>query len=95
MKANEDFYAFDEEYRNTIATVDEEGKRVWVYPKKPSGWYHRLRIVVTIILLSLFFLGPFIRIDDQPFLLFNIFERRFILFGQVFWPQDFFCLPSR
>lgn len=92
MKANEDFYAFDEEYRNTIATVDEEGKRVWVYPKKPSGWYHRLRIVVTLILLSLFFLGPFIRIDDQPFLLFNIFERRFILFGQVFWPQDFFLL---
>jgi len=90
--ANENFYAFDEEYRNTIATVDEEGKRVWVYPKKPSGWYHRLRIVVAIVLLSLFFIGPFIRIDDQPFLLFNIFERRFILFGQVFWPQDFFLL---
>jgi cytochrome c oxidase accessory protein FixG len=25
-------------------------------------------------------------------MLFNIFERKFILFGQIFWPQDFFLL---
>lgn len=92
MNSTEALYQYDEEFRDTIATVDAHGKRIWVYPKKPGGHYHRLRIAVTIILLSVFFLGPFIRIGGQPFMLFNVFERKFILFGQPFWPQDFVLL---
>lgn len=88
----DELYAYDEEYRDTIATVDQKGKRIWVYPKKPSGSYHRLRVGVATFLLILFFTGPFVRIGGQPLLLINIFERHFILFGQVFWPQDFFLL---
>jgi cytochrome c oxidase accessory protein FixG len=34
--------------------------------------------------------GPFLKINGQPFLLFDIIERKFVIFGQVFWPQDFF-----
>lgn len=89
---NENFYQYDEEFRNTIATVDEKGKRVWIFPKKPSGKLHTYRIAVTITLLTLFFAGPFIKIAGQPLLLLNLFERRFVIFGQVFWPQDFFLL---
>jgi len=85
-------YEFEEEFRDTLATVDEKGKRVWITPKKPSGRLHNWRIVVTIILLTIFFIGPFISYHGRPFMLFNIFERKFILFGQVFWPQDFFLL---
>ncbi len=81
-----------DQFRDTIATVDEKGKRVWVYPKKPSGKLHRLRIAVTVVLLSLLFGGPFIKIAGQPLLLLNFFERRFIVFGQSFWPQDFILL---
>jgi cytochrome c oxidase accessory protein FixG len=86
------FYQYDEEFRNTIATVDEKGKRVWIYPKKPSGRLHNYRLAVTAILLAVFFAGPFIKIGGQPILLLNLFERRFVIFGQVFWPQDFFLL---
>lgn len=82
----------DDEFRDSIATVDEHGKRIWIYPKKPSGQYHNWRILVTVILLSLLFAGPFLKINGQPFLLLNIFERRFVILGQVFWPQDFFLL---
>jgi cytochrome c oxidase accessory protein FixG len=85
-------FQYDEEFRDTINTVDEKGKRVWVYPKKPSGYYHRLRIVVTVTLLSILFAGPFITIGGQPFLLLNVFERRFVVLGQAFWPQDFVLL---
>lgn len=92
VKQQNDLYAYDEEYRDTIATVDEKGKRIWMYPKKPSGYYHRLRIAVAIGLLTLFFSGPFIRINGQPLLLLNLFERKFVIFGQPFWPQDFFLL---
>lgn len=90
--AEHNFYEFEEEFRDTLATVDEKGDRVWIYPKKPGGYYHRLRIVVTSVLLALFFAGPFLTIQGRPFLLFNFFERKFILFGKVFWPQDFFIL---
>ncbi|MFN7493076.1 MAG: cytochrome c oxidase accessory protein CcoG [Cyclobacteriaceae bacterium] len=87
-----DFYHFDEEFRNSISTVDASGKRVWVYAKKPSGIFHNKRIIVSTVLLLLFFAGPFLKWHDRPFLLLNIFERKFILFGHVFWPQDFFLL---
>ena len=30
----ENFYEYEEEFRNSIATVEERGKRIWVYPKK-------------------------------------------------------------
>ncbi len=82
----------EDEFRDSIATVDEKGKRLWIYPKKPSGKFHGWRIVVTIILLSLLFGGPFIKINGQPLLLLNVLERKFIIFGQAFWPQDFVLL---
>lgn len=81
-----------DEFRDSIATVDEEGKRIWIYPKKPSGRYHNWRILVTVVLLSILFTGPFIKIAGQPFLLLNIFERKFVILGQAFWPQDFVLL---
>src|SRR6478736_4785208 len=90
--SGDNLYIYDEQFRDSIGTVDEKGKRLWVYAKKPSGYYHRLRIVVTIVLLSLLFSGPFIRIGGQPLLLLNIFERKFVILGQAFWPQDFVLL---
>jgi cytochrome c oxidase accessory protein FixG len=87
-----DFYQYDDEFRNSIATVDAQGKRVWLYPKKPSGAHHRARVFVSAGLLSLLFAGPFITIGGRPLLLLNVFERRFVIFGQVFWPQDFVLL---
>ena len=45
---------YDEEaetFRNQLATVTDEGKRKWVYPKKPSGRFHKARLVVSAILL--------------------------------------------
>ncbi|MEM9985873.1 MAG: cytochrome c oxidase accessory protein CcoG [Bacteroidota bacterium] len=81
-----------EAFRDTIATVDSAGKRVWVHPKKPQGPFHRRRVWVTIFLLGLFFINPFIEINGRPWLLFNLLERKFILFGLAFWPQDFHLL---
>lgn len=92
MEKGEELYTYDDEFRNTIATVDEHGKRIWVYPKRPSGWFHQWRVVVTVVLLSALISGPFITIHDRPLFLFNVFDRKFILFGQVFWPQDFIVL---
>ncbi len=88
----ENLYEYDEQFRDSIATVDESGKRIWVYPKKPSGDMHRLRVGTAIFLLSILFAGPFLKIEGRPFLLLNFFERKFVILGQPFWPQDFFLL---
>lgn len=77
-----------EGFRDSIATMDDKGKRVWIYPKKPKGRLHQLRILVSCILLGALFLGPFIKLGGQPLLLLNFFERKFIIFGAIFWPQD-------
>jgi cytochrome c oxidase accessory protein FixG len=92
MNNTEQLYQYDDEFRNSIGTVDDKGKRIWVFAKKPFGSLHNKRVVVTVFLLSLFFAGPFLKWHDQPFFLFNFFERKFIVFGQVFWPQDFVLL---
>ncbi|MEL6671677.1 MAG: cytochrome c oxidase accessory protein CcoG [Bacteroidota bacterium] len=77
-------------FRDTIATVDEEGKRRWIFPKEPKGIYYTWRKRLSALLLTLFFVGPFLTIGGQPLFLFNILERKFILFGMIFWPQDFY-----
>jgi cytochrome c oxidase accessory protein FixG len=77
-------------YRDSISTVDREGKRVWVYPKKPKGKFTNYRSWVSWVLLAILFSGPFIRIGGQPLLLLNVVERKFVIFGQIFWPHDFY-----
>lgn len=77
-----------EEYRDSIATVDEKGGRIWIYPKKPSGKFYKYRTYVSWVLLAVLFGMPFLKVNGEPFLLFNILERKFILFSIVFTPQD-------
>ncbi|MEZ4806072.1 MAG: cytochrome c oxidase accessory protein CcoG [Flavobacteriales bacterium] len=79
----------DGTFRDAISTVDKSGKRVWVYPKRPSGKFTRWRQWLGYALLTLLFIGPFLRIGGEPVLMINLVERRFVFFGQVFWPQDF------
>jgi cytochrome c oxidase accessory protein FixG len=78
----------DDAFRKRIATVDEQGKRKWVYPQNPKGAYHRARAVVAGFLVILFFSGPWITINGHPLLLMNLMERRFAILGVPFWPQD-------
>ena len=77
-------------FRDKVATVDKSGKRIWVYPQAPEGKLHDLRKWVTVIYMLVFFGLPFIKVSGHPVFLINVLQRRFILFGQIFWPQDFF-----
>ncbi len=79
-----------ENFRDRIATVDESGKRKWIYAYKPSGRFYNIRTWLSVLYFLLFFGMPFIYIDGRPLFLFNIPEGKFILFTKVFWPQDFF-----
>lgn len=80
----------EEQFRDRIATVDDKGKRIWLFPKKPVGRFYNKRKLVNYALLLLLFTLPYFKIDGEPFMMFNIIERKFILFGKIFWPQDFY-----
>jgi cytochrome c oxidase accessory protein FixG len=77
-----------QDFRDHLSTADQEGRRLWLYPRKPRGPFYRARIALSWLLLAILFAGPFIRIHGHPLLLLNIVERRFVVLGQVFWPQD-------
>lgn len=79
----------DEIFRDSIATINKEGKRAWIYPKKPSGRFYDRRKIVSYVLLAFLIAAPFVKINGNQFLLLNVLERRFNIFGFPFWPQDF------
>lgn len=80
----------NETFRDSIGTLTEDGKRAWVFPKKPSGKFYKYRKYVSYILLAFLISAPFIKINGNQFLMFNVLERRFNIFGFPFWPQDFY-----
>ena len=77
-----------EKYRDSISLVDKGGDRNWVYPKKPKGPLYNGRTWFSISLMLLLFTGPFIKLNGHPLLLLNVIERKFIILGIPFWPQD-------
>ena len=81
-----------ETFRDSVGTMYQSGKRRWVFPKKPKGKYTNYRELVALFLLALFFIIPFIKINGNPLLMINILDRQFFIFGQPFYPQDFFIL---
>lgn len=80
----------DQSFRDTIATVNKEGERTWIFPTKPKGRYYDFRTYFTWVYLLIFFGLPFIKYNQDPLFLFNFFNQKFIIFGAIFWPQDFF-----
>ena len=75
-----------EVFRDSISTISKEGKRAWIYPKKPKGDLHRKRVFVSTFFVILLFSGPFMKWNGQPFMMFNVIERKFFIFGFAFWP---------
>nr|WP_315198740.1 cytochrome c oxidase accessory protein CcoG [uncultured Flavobacterium sp.] len=80
----------DESFRDTIGTIDKEGHRKYIYPKKPSGKFYEYRKWVSYFLLIVLIANPFIKINGNQFMMFNVLERRFNIFSFPFWPQDFY-----
>lgn len=95
MEHEPDIYALEEEhqtFRNDLASIAKDGRRKWVYAHQPSGKFYNARQVVGYFLLTFLFIAPFLRFQSNPVFLFNILERKFIIFGVVFWPQDFYLV---
>lgn len=79
-----------EAFRDSVATINSKGERNFIYPKKPKGKFYTRRGLFTIFYLLVFVTLPFIKYKGNPLFMINFLERKFVIFGMVFWPQDFF-----
>jgi hypothetical protein len=87
---NKEYPKRDDSFRDSIGTIKSDGNRNWIYPQKPKGLFYNRRTAVSVVYLMLFFSLPFIKINGDPLIMMNIIERKFIIFGLVFFPQDLF-----
>lgn len=82
----------DESFRDSLGIVEKSGARKWVYPKEPKGRFTKMRNIFSGLLLLVLFGVPFLTVNGHPFMMFDVLNRKFILFGEAFGPQDFYLL---
>lgn len=90
QEASEKKEGMDQSFRDAIATIDRKGHRNRIFPKRPSGPLFDHRTAASLLYLAVFFTLPFIERDGEPLFMINVLKRKFILFGQIFGPEDFF-----
>lgn len=71
-----------------LATADERGHRIWLYPADVRGRYRNRRGWIHAALMLFFLVLPWVRIDGNQWVFLDIERRRFTLFGMQFWAQD-------
>ena len=80
----------NEAFRDRMSGVSEDGKRNWFYVSRAKGKFTKYRDLLNYFYFALFFTLPLIRYNGRPFFMLNFPKGEFILFGKIFWPQDFF-----
>ncbi len=81
-------------FRNELASVEKDGRRRWVYARQPAGRLYRARTIVSVFLLAFLLLAPFITVHGQPLMLLDVLNRRFVILGTLFLPQDFYIVVT-
>lgn len=61
-----------------------------IHPKIIKGKLYQYRTLLSYFFLGLLFAAPFIKFNGEQLILLNILERKFVFFGVIFWPQDFY-----
>lgn len=90
ISASDKEKVIDQAFRDAVATIDQKGKRRFIFPKKPKGNLYNKRTIASIVYLFIFLALPWIEVGGEPLIMLNVLKRKFILFGQIFGSQDFF-----
>ena len=71
-----------------LATLNKEGSRRWLYPVTKYGrWWWRRQVFAWGLFL-IYLLAPFVKIAGAPLLLLDLPQRKFSVFGVVFFATD-------
>ena len=64
-----------------LATTNESGQRVYLYPEDVEGFWKKRRTLFYWFLFVIYLVLPWIRINGRPALMLNIFTREFTVMG--------------
>ena len=82
----------NENFRDTLYTINKEGSRKWVYPEPKKGRYFHTRRIVAWILIVIYCGLPWLVIDGKQSVFLDIANRKLTFFGTTFWATDTFLL---
>lgn len=72
----------------SIRNYDQYGHRIFIIPAEVKGFFRKNRAIVYSFLFLIFLITPWISINGNPVLLFNLSERKFSFFGILFLAHD-------
>ena len=79
-------------FRDRPININDRGQRNWIYARQPKGEWYTRRTIVAWLAISFLALAPFIKINGNPLMLFDVANRKFSIFGQLIWAQDTYLL---
>lgn len=82
----------DQDFRDRPNNIDAAGQRKWIRAKQPKGKWYTRRNLVGYVLIIFLILAPFLKIGGHPFMLFDILNRKFFIFGMMVFAEDTYIL---
>ena len=71
-----------------LSTMNLDGSRRWLRPKPSPGRFWQRRRIVAYLLMLVFFLIPYLRMNGKPLVLLDLPRREFTIIGYTFLPTD-------
>ncbi|MEH6586487.1 MAG: cytochrome c oxidase accessory protein CcoG [Halioglobus sp.] len=75
-----------------VGEVDLYQRRERIYTRKVEGFFQKIRLYTGWPLLLGYFVLPWLSLNGQQSVLFDLPARKFHILGLTFWPQDFHML---
>ncbi len=76
------------------AKVSFYEKHKVIYAKRVRGYFDNWRVALVILTQAFFYGGLWLTWNDRQAILLHLVERKFYIFGVVFWPQDVIYLTA-
>ena len=76
----------------SVTTISDDGSRPFLYPADARGPFMRARFWSGLLLIAIYLLLPWIKINGYPAVFLDIAERRFHLFGWTLAAQDIWLI---
>ena len=77
---------------DSVTTINEDGSRYFLHPADVHGRWTTLRRLFGYALIAIWILLPWIPINGEPALFFDVENRRFHVFGLTLVPQDLWVM---
>jgi cytochrome c oxidase accessory protein FixG len=75
-------------HETRLATTDEKGNRVYLFPEDIKGFWRKRRSIFYFLLIAIYLVVPWTKVGGIQTILIDIPERHFVFFGNEFFGHD-------